>query len=78
MIANTTGTGNVAMGTYDGTALQPLKANTTGNSNIAIGSGALSTNSTGSYNTAVGWKALTTQNADRNTAFGYEAGRDLS
>ena len=56
---NTTGTGNVAIGSYDSSGNAPaLHNNTTGTQNIAIGVRALTTNTTGYANHAIGNSAL--------------------
>ena len=51
LTANTTGTGNVAVGVA-------LGANTTANDNTAVGNGALQANTTGDYNVSVGQGSL--------------------
>jgi hypothetical protein len=71
--ATTSGTQNTAMGSF------ALEANTTGNNNIAVGMSALRNNEQGDENTAIGVRSLfslTVLNA-RNTALGYEAGKDM-
>ena len=52
MVANTTGTGNVAVGN------NALDSNTTGDNNVAIGAVALGANTTAGNNTAVGSLSL--------------------
>ena len=74
MVANTTGTGNVAIGTYDDVNLQPLKANTTGDKNIAIGTGSMSSSTTADSNTAVGYISLKSNTTGLyNVALGQNA-----
>jgi len=68
MIANTTGTANVAVGTL------ALDANTTADSNTAVGYDSLGTNTTGAYNTALGYEALRlSTTSSNNTALGRQA-----
>jgi len=66
---------NTVVGDEAGTAL------TTGDENVAIGFEALKTEDANGKNTAVGYRSLSTLNAGAdsyNTAFGHEAGRDLT
>ena len=72
MVANTTGSANVAVGR------DAMAGNTTGTPNVAIGYGALYTNTTGKYMTAIGYEALYTHNTTNSggvssTAVGYQA-----
>jgi hypothetical protein len=70
---NTFGDRNTAIGSF------ALQDNTFGSDNIAIGVSALRNNEAGNENTAVGVRSLsslTLLNA-RNTALGYQAGKDL-
>ena len=65
-MANTTGSGNVAIGVL------ALQDNTTGVYNTAIGVEALANNTTGVQNTAIGQDALKVNTTgDYNTAIGY-------
>jgi len=85
LYSNTTGTQNVAVGSFaldanttasDNTAVgyNSLTANTTGTRNAAFGTYTLTSNSTGNYNTAVGWAALDLNTtASNNTAVGKSA-----
>ena len=83
-MANTTGTGNTAVGTdallsnttgFNNTALgQALGNNTTGSFNTATGTVALFTNTTGVQNTATGSLALQANDTGNdNTAMGFGA-----
>jgi hypothetical protein len=63
LAANTTGTGNVAVGD------SALAANT-GSQNTAVGSAALAANTTGANNVAIGKNALAVNNSGNNTAVG--------
>ncbi|GAH00024.1 unnamed protein product, partial [marine sediment metagenome] len=66
-IVATEGLGNVLIGDAAGTDI------TTGDYNVAVGTDALITCTTGSYNVAIGHNALKLNNADSNTALGYNA-----
>ncbi len=65
--SNTTGTHNTAIG------FQSMMSNTSGNYNTSIGAFSFSVNTTGIRNTAIGTSALYFNNANDNTAVGYEA-----
>jgi hypothetical protein len=68
LTANTTGTGNAAVGAYT------MDANTTGSHNTAMGHSALGANTTGSYNIAMGREALAAHTTGNdNLAIGYLA-----
>uniref|UniRef100_UPI0040473774 Lcl domain-containing protein n=1 Tax=Algoriphagus sp. TaxID=1872435 RepID=UPI0040473774 len=64
-------------GAYDNTAIGALSAvsNTTGNNNVAIGSKSLQSNTAGRDNIAVGFEALYLNQANGNTASGYQSMR---
>lgn len=70
--SNTTGSQNVALGTT------ALRVNTTGGQNTAIGYVALLANVTSSLNTAVGYQALSASTGEHNTAFGANAGVNIT
>jgi hypothetical protein len=85
LAANTTGSGNTALGyqtAYSNTTgsvtavgFTALYANTTGTANTAMGWKALDANTTGGFNTALGEEALgNNTTASNNTAVGYQAG----
>ena len=69
---NTEGTNNNAFGE------RALKNNTKGSSNNAFGAEALLNNTEGSSNNAFGEKSMYNNNGDYNSAFGYNAGYDMS
>src|SRR5258708_7855906 len=50
-----------------------LASNVSGNNDSAFGANALNLNTSGSFNSATGNGALATNNADNNTATGFEA-----
>ena len=64
-------------GAYDNTAIGALSSvsNTTGNNNVAIGSKSLQSNTVGRDNIAVGFEALYLNQANGNTASGYQSMR---
>ncbi|MEO6251850.1 MAG: tail fiber domain-containing protein [Ferruginibacter sp.] len=64
---NTTGTHNTAIGYVS------MNNNTLGNYNTSVGAFSFYTNTTGIRNTAIGTSALYFNNANDNTAVGYEA-----
>jgi hypothetical protein len=66
MTANTTGYDNTAIGRTS------LTGNTTGFNNTGLGRFALGGNTTGAGNTAVGRSSMASNNADNNTAVGYQ------
>lgn len=70
---NTSGIQNTAIGSF------ALENNTTGNNNVAVGVSALRSIEQGNENTAVGVRTLFSLTAldARNTALGYEAGKDM-
>ncbi len=82
---NTTGTGNIAIGTYilqnnssgsDNTVVgrQSMTSNLTGYDNVAIGSACLLANSSGYKNVAVGkFSLLANTNGYENTSLGFSA-----
>jgi hypothetical protein len=73
MIANTTGTENVALGAF------ALDANTTANQNTAVGYQSLTSNTTGVGNTALGLGAAkSVSTGSTNTAIGYQALQDTT
>jgi hypothetical protein len=89
LIANTTGTNNVANGL---SALQSnttgtfnvasgpyaLYLNTTANQNVAVGYSALEQNVSGTNNAAVGFRALINNTGSANTCIGSTAGNSLT
>jgi hypothetical protein len=80
MVANTSGTLNVAVGggLYGSTA-GALGANTTGSYNTAVGHSALRANTTASNNTAVGYQSLyANTTGTNNTAIGNYTGLALT
>ncbi len=64
MVANTTGTNNVAIGE------EALQARTNGGANVAVGPGALALGTSGNYNTAIGSTAMAFSNGNDNVAVG--------
>jgi trimeric autotransporter adhesin len=64
LVANTTGSYNVAIGE------EALQARTTGVDNVAVGPGALALGSSGNYNTALGSTAMAFSNGSDNVAVG--------
>ncbi|OQP59646.1 hypothetical protein A3860_36830 [Niastella vici] len=86
MLSNTTGIGNIALGTDAlamntignrnvGIGVNPLKFNVTGNYNVAIGDNPMLYNTTGNYNVAIGASALASRisktSSSQNVAIGY-------
>jgi hypothetical protein len=70
---NTTGTYNVGVGGYGGSA-QTLVSNTTGSYNIAVGMSALGSNTTASNNIAIGYQALFSNTTGaNNVAIGHQS-----
>jgi hypothetical protein len=68
MLANTTGSDNIAHGAYS------LESNTTGYENIAIGYGALDANTVGFRNTAIGTNSMARNlSGNGNSGFGESA-----
>jgi trimeric autotransporter adhesin len=90
LLANTTGTSNVALGTNalganttasnnTGLGFRALFVNTTGASNTAVGTSALTANTTASNNTAVGTSALAANTTGtENVAVGTNAGNTIT
>jgi hypothetical protein len=73
LVDNTTGNGNVAVGS------NAMNDNTSGASNTVVGNLALQFNTTGNFNTAIGNAALSlATTADNNVAVGHYAGVNFS